>query len=500
VNALLNRVLFDQKSRALFGRFSFWLVIALAAFLRLFNLGYPGKLVFDETYYVKDAWTLWNTGAERSWPQSADAAFEAGHVNGWLADGSFVVHPPLGKWIIGLGMWLFGAQNSFSWRIMVALLSIASVALIMVIAKQLFKSTLWPLVAGFMLAVDGHAIVLGRTALLDGILMFFALLGFFFVLKDQATRDVEAITWRRPWLVYAGLALGAATAVKWSGLYFLAAFGLYVVISDALARRRLNSEPYQIPETAELAPNLTAFSLALLVSKFFRAVVVFLLMVPIAAVTYLASWTGWLTSTGGYDRDSNTNPFLALLKYHQDAYNFHVNLHTPHAYASNPLTWLFDIRPTSFFYEGLSYGQNGCTALDGCSSAITPLGNPFIWLPAAAAVFFLTYLLFTRRDKMAGTILIGIAGGYLPWLAFMNRTVFQFYSIAFLPWMILALVYALSLFIRSRSAEQRLNAIRGVLSYLVVVAAASLFFLPIWIGTWIPYWYWHIHMWIPSWI
>ena len=458
------------------------MVIALAAFLRLFNLGYPSKLVFDETYYVKDAWTLWNTGAERSWPQNADAAFEAGHVNGWLADGSFVVHPPLGKWIIGLGMWLFGAQHSFSWRIMVALLSIASVALIMVIARQLFKSTLWSLVAGFMLAVDGHAIVLGRTALLDGILMFFALLGFFFVLKDQATRDAEAISWRRPWLVYAGLALGAATAVKWSGLYFLAAFGLYVFISDFIQRRKISDgRPTQL-------------------ASFWQALITFALMVPIAAVTYLVSWIGWLTSTGGYDRDSNANPLLALLKYHQDAYNFHVNLHTPHAYASNPLTWLFDIRPTSFFYEGLTYGQNGCTALDGCSSAITPLGNPFIWLPAAAAVFFLTYLLFTRRDKMAGTILIGIAGGYLPWLAFMNRTVFQFYSIAFLPWMILALVYALSLFIRSRRPEQRPNAIRGVLAYLVLVAAASLFFLPIWIGTWIPYWYWHIHMWIPSWI
>ena len=66
------------------------MIIALAAFLRLWNLGYPKKLVFDETYYVKDAWTLWNTGAEKSWPQDANVAFEAGHANTFLNDPSFV--------------------------------------------------------------------------------------------------------------------------------------------------------------------------------------------------------------------------------------------------------------------------------------------------------------------------------------------------------------------------------------------------------------------------
>jgi len=46
------------------------------------------------------------------------------------------------------------------------------------------------------------------------------------------------VLWSRPWLIAAGVTLGAASAVKWSGLYALAVFGLYVVITDALARRR----------------------------------------------------------------------------------------------------------------------------------------------------------------------------------------------------------------------------------------------------------------------
>lgn len=491
--ALLNRVLAGEQTRRRLSKTAPWLVIALAAFLRLWNLGYPNKLVFDETYYVKDAWTLWNTGVEKAWPQNANTAFEAGQVNGYLNDPSFVVHPPLGKWIIGLGMWAFGPQNAFSWRISVALLSIASVALIMVIARILFQTQIWALTAGLLMAIDGHAIVLGRTGLLDGILAFFALLGFYFLLKHLQHRTLGVPSWRQPWLIAAGATLGAATAVKWSGLYFLAAFGLYAVISETIERRQLaeaeaEASQRKLETSAWLRPSLL------------QAAINFLLMVPIAIAVYLGSWSGWLITRAGYDGNSATNPFAALWQYHRDIYNFHVNLHTPHSYASNPLTWLFAIRPTSFFYEGLSSGQGGCVSDSGCSSAITALGNPFIWLPAAASVIFLAYLFFTRRSKVGGLILLGIVAGYLPWLAFMNRTVFQFYAIAFLPWMILALVYVLRMYLHTRSTDELPRALRFVGAYLAVTFGASLFFLPIWIGTWIPYWYWHLHMWIPSWI
>jgi dolichyl-phosphate-mannose--protein O-mannosyl transferase len=492
VIALLNRILAGEKSRRRLSVSAPWLVILLAAFFRLWNLGYPSKLVFDETYYVKDAWTLWNTGSEKAWPQDANTAFESGRVNEFLTDPSFVVHPPLGKWIMGFGMWLFGPNNAFSWRISVALLSIAAVGLIMMIAKILFQTQVWAIATGFLFAIDGHAIVLGRTGLLDGILMFFVLLAFYFLLRHLQTRKLGEPTWAQPWLFAVGITLGAATAVKWSGLYFLAAFGLYVAVSDAIERRQKTESLLSEGKRLKLRDWLIPSSMQALVS--------FTLMVPTALATYLASWAGWLLTTNGYDRNSHENPLISLWQYHLDAYGFHINLHTPHSYASSPLTWLFAIRPTSFFYEGLSEGEGGCISSSGCSSAITALGNPLIWLPAAAAVFLLAYLFITRKSKVVGLILLGIAGGYLPWLAFLNRTVFQFYAIAFLPWMILALIYVIRMFLHTRSQEQLPRAIRIAGGYFGLAFAVSLFFLPIWIGTWTPYWYWHLHMWLPSWI
>lgn len=494
--ALINRLLGDDRGRVVFARIAPWLVIALASVLRLFNLGYPKKLVFDETYYVKDAWTLWNTGAEKAWPADANPLFEAGNSNIFLSDPSYVVHPPLGKWIIGFGMWLFGPENHFSWRISVAILSIAAVGILMLVAKILFKSDFWAVVAGFLFAIDGTAIVMARTGLLDSILMFFVLLAFYFLLRDLGNRDLSKLVWQRPWLLATGLALGAATSVKWSGLYFLAAFGLYVVISEALARKEAGQRHWA------------------LVGIVANGAISFALMVPIALLTYLASWTGWLVTSGGYERswaeDSANSAtgfwsfvptsLQSLWHYHQSAYGFHVGLSTPHSYSSNALTWLIGLRPTSFFYESLSEGQNGCISSGGCSSAITSLGNPLIWIPATLSLIAMVVLFLLKKDRTSGLIALGVLAGYVPWLFFTNRTVFSFYSIAFLPWMILALVYALRLIWISLPTSKRALGQAVIAGYLTLTFGVSLFFLPIWFGTWIPFWYWQIHMWIPSWI
>ena len=80
------------------------LVITLLAFLiRLQNLAYPSNLVFDETYYAKDAWSLLKFGYEREWPNDANASIVAGNSDVIRSTAEFVVHPPLGKWLIARG-------------------------------------------------------------------------------------------------------------------------------------------------------------------------------------------------------------------------------------------------------------------------------------------------------------------------------------------------------------------------------------------------------------
>lgn len=106
------------------------LVALFAGVLRFWNLGSPRKVIFDETYYPKDAWSLLQYGYEGTWAKNANDAL-VGHPPELLLspEHSYVVHPPMGKWLIALGESVFG-MNPFGWRFMVALLGTLSVLLV----------------------------------------------------------------------------------------------------------------------------------------------------------------------------------------------------------------------------------------------------------------------------------------------------------------------------------------------------------------------------------
>ncbi len=180
----------------------------------------------------------------------------------------------------------------------------------------------------------------------------------------------------------------------------------------------------------------------------------FVSVVLVAIAVYLVSWTGWFL--GGDDaylrywaKDNPGTSLLpdalrSLLHYHSEAFHFHRDLSTFHPYRSNPWGWVLLARPVSYFYEGPKKGDMGCQ-VEECSRAITALGTPAIWWAGAIAIFVVGFLWIGRRDWRAGAILAGLAGGYLPWFFFQDRTVYSFYSVAFVPWLVLAVTMCLGL-------------------------------------------------------
>jgi dolichyl-phosphate-mannose--protein O-mannosyl transferase len=488
-------------------------VLAIAAATRLVGLDHPHQIVFDETYYVKDAYTLSHLGYEARWPDGANASFEAGDPDVYLRDGSFVVHPPLGKWIIASGMAAFGTDSAFGWRVGMAVVGVLLVALTTLVARRIFVSTTLVVVAGGLIAIDGNAIVMSRVSLLDTGVAFFALLGAYFALLDRGTSSrwldewVERRTaaglplhwgpvlWWRPWLLAAALAFGCAASVKWNGFFFLAVFGIYTVVSDALLRRRGGVELWGTGTVLRQGP------------------VNFVLLVPLALVVYVTSWWGWFATDGGYYRQwveqqggAAWTGALAWVPttvqnwwhYQVAIYDFNTGLETHHDYMANPLTWLFLVRPTSMHYENLG---------DGTAEAILDIANPFIWWGGTAALVFLVVRVVLRlREGRAvwreAFILTGFAAGYLPWLAYLNRTVFQFYTIAFEPYLVLGLTAALAAVAGSRAdpERRRVAGLTTVGVYLALVMLLSVFFLPLWTGMPAPVWFLQAHYWFRSWI
>jgi len=488
------------------------LVTLFGAFLRFDRLSVPKAIVFDETYYVGDAWGILKHGVEIEHVKNADTLLAQGKTNilaGTQAE--LVAHPPLGKEMIAVGEWLFGL-TPFGWRFSVALIGSLSILLLARIVRRMTRSTLLGCVAGLLMSLDGLELVLSRTAILDIFVMFWVLAAFGLIVIDrdrtrakltaaaaracgQGSEDDEAgpklgVRWL---LVGAGVCLGAATACKWNGVWYIAAFAGLVIAWDLGARRAagysarwrgvLRSDGPWIPLWFAVLP----------------------------AAVYTASWTGWFATPYGYDRNgaafspnhTPTSTLVAWLQYNHWMLQFGLGLTSSQTYMSNPLGWLILARPISFYSSCLPAGA--CGSAGSTEQEVLAIGTPLIWWGATAAVVICLGWWLTRRDWRAGAALLGVAAGWLPWIWFYfhdQRTEFYYYAVAFEPFLIIALTLCLGLIIGPERASPVRRAFGALVTgiYLMAVLANFVYLYPILAAKVIPYTSWLSHMWFHSWI
>src|SRR6478752_908847 len=232
------------------------LVTAFGAFLRFDRLRVPRALIFDETYYAKDAWSILNHGVELTLVNNANTIIQAGHTNifaacdGTSACGEYVVQPEIGKLLIAVGEWLFGL-NSFGWRFASAVFGSLAILLICRIARRMTRSTLLGCVAGLLMSLDGLEFVLSRTGILDIFLMFFVLAAFGCILidRDVSRARLAELVARHPgrpggprlglrrWQLAAGVVLGLAVGTKWNAAWYIVGFAALFLAWETGARR-----------------------------------------------------------------------------------------------------------------------------------------------------------------------------------------------------------------------------------------------------------------------
>jgi dolichyl-phosphate-mannose-protein mannosyltransferase len=489
------------------------LVTAFGTFLRFNRLRVPRALVFDETYYVKDAWSILNHGVELNLVSNANTIIQAGHTNifapcnGTSACGEYVVQPEMGKLLIAAGEWVFGL-NSFGWRFASALFGSLAILLICRIARRMTRSTLLGCIAGLLMSLDGLEFVLSRTGILDIFLMFFVLAAFGCIVID---RDIsraalaEGVARRvggpagprlgiRRWRVAAGIFLGLAVATKWDAAWYIVGFAALGTAWDIGARR--------------------AAGLASFVRGAFRETLwlpVTFVVIPLAV--YLVSWSGWFATGTGYDRDYAQqhgvnipviSPLYSLFEYHLQAISFGVGLKTPHPYQSQPWDWLLVTRPVAFFYECYTgpvagpahYCPSGYTGTEW-SQEVLAIGTPAIWWGSMVALLFCLGWWLLHRDWRAGAVLCGIVAGWAPWFPLVSRTKFYYYALEFEPFLILSIVLCLGLILgpAGASALRRSTGALIVGAYVLCVLLMFWYFYAILAGQVIPYHDWYSHMW-----
>jgi dolichyl-phosphate-mannose-protein mannosyltransferase len=355
-------------------------VLILSAAVRLYQLPIPRTVVFDETYYAKDANSIlhnylgpnpgysWEPGKEISWP-----------------------HPEYGKMAIAVGVALFG-NGSFGWRIVPALAGTILLALVYPTGRRVGLSPPWALLALILAASDFLGIVQSRIATLDVFVALWSVLCIYLALRYVQTGH------RLSWLFLCGIAGGLAFGTKWSGAFAIVAAAAIML----LYRRRSWRQPLG--------------TAALQALRDLALPVVALVVVP--ALLYFASYVVY------FAKGKHTlSQWWALQR---EMWWFNEHLHATHAYASRAWTWIIDYRPVWYYYQR-SGGVHG----------IISMGNPFLWWASVGALAALVILGVVRRRRDEFVLPLIVALLYLPWLS-TTRTSFMYYLTPVAPFLALA--------------------------------------------------------------
>jgi dolichyl-phosphate-mannose--protein O-mannosyl transferase len=465
-------------------------ITGVALIMRLWRITRPHAKVFDEAYYPHDAWNLLHHGVELD-------------ANSHDQSAGFVAHPPLGKWAIALGEAIWG-NNPLGWRFSAAIVGSLSILLMARIARRLFRSTLLGCIAALLLSFDGLEFVQSRTSMLDIFLMFWVLAAFGCLLldRDHGRRRLAAsleaplafsssgpwLGWR-PWRWACGLCLGAAFATKWDGAFWVPVFFVLALFWDAGARRIAGARR-PLP-SAILRDGL--FSL--------------LPFVVLVGAVYVASWAGWFASDGAHawNHDKFVTSGQSWLShdwavvrgwwdYQIQIWDFHKGLDAAHPYLSRPWGWLLLTRPVSYFYST----SGDCGSLS-CSQEVVALGTPALWWAVIPAQIVTLWRAIGRLDWRAGAIAVSFFAGYLPWFYadHRHRTMFLFYMLPALPFMVLAVTLTLGVVLGRAYASTLRHTLGTVVvgAYLLAVISTFGYLYPVLAGKVLTYDQWHRRMW-----
>jgi dolichyl-phosphate-mannose-protein mannosyltransferase len=358
-------------------------IFAIAIFLRTFNIKEPDSLNFDEAHYVPAARILVGLVPH---PGLADWQYiptihKSPDIN--------FSHPPLGKYLIGLGMLAIG-DNPLGWRVTASLFGVIGIIVFFILANALFADFKFAAFASFLLSVDFMHIVQSRIGMLDIIMLLWfqlAMLGATIIVFHPKRLWIGIL------IASAGIGVGIAVKVP------VITAALAALVSVALCTR------YRVQDKFKIS--------------------------ALAAGTSLAVYGFWYFyyASHGYS-------FSEWIQFHYDVVRHVAGPLSQHRYGSHPGQWLLNAKPVWYYFKHIDSFRYG----------IIGFGNPVIWLlliPAFALVLGNAVLNRSTRDRF---LVIWMISSYTP-LIFMlwNRQGFLYHMFLALPVMILILARACQL-------------------------------------------------------
>ncbi|MGH7913756.1 MAG: phospholipid carrier-dependent glycosyltransferase [Candidatus Binataceae bacterium] len=276
-------------------------LVVVAAATRLWHLGHPAAIVFDEVHFVAQA---------RHYIR---------------AEPFLDPHPPLAKLVIAAGILLFG-DHPWSWRIGNALVGTLLVALTYMLGRRMFASRLAGALAASFIICDGMFLVDSRVAVIDIVYVTLAAWSYLLLFRfAEATGPRDRRRTLAAMGITLGLCLGSKLYIPAVTFLLCAGFMVYFIMRSDLA-----------------AP---------LRARGWRAAGALLMVGSLCAVFYIAVftphfWLGWWAGIAD------------LFHYYSDVmwYEHSVEAAT-HPYASPWWSWPLMLRPIAYWQNFPAQGK-----------------------------------------------------------------------------------------------------------------------------------------------
>jgi len=414
----------------------FGLILFFALFTRLFRLGYPAAMYFDEIYHVPAAVLMQNGDFKTPFESTSSVSGEQNTID-WL-------HPPLAKYFQALSISIWGVA-AVAWRLPSVIFSLLTLVVFYFfvrflgknfffkkesLSKKIDSSSNLALIASFFLSLDGLFLVQSRIAMNDVFVLFFVIsavsIYFIYLVK------------KKPLLLFlSGTLFGLALASKWSALWIL----LFLLVKELVVLKNVKKLPFLL------------FSL---------------ILTP--AFIYLLSYLPM------FWQGKDIVDFFLFQK--TILFSQLVNPST-HLYSSDPLTWMLNLRPVWYF---------AAHSTESWVSNIYALNNPILCL-YLVATFLISILFLIKRklNSLTHTVVYLIfflyLFSFLPWL-FFSRIMFIYHYLLALPFLIILLSYFFILFSKKIEDAARKRAV--IFNFLFWPLLFFILFYPHWTAIPVP--------------
>ena len=435
------------------------------------EISYLNSTYFDEVYYARTAYEYTHNIPGFEWS-----------------------HPPLGKIIISIPVYLFGF-SPFTFRLMNNLFGIILIPIMYILAKKIFKNRKWALLGGLLMMFDNFHFAHTRICLIDGIQVTFILLSVLFMknyldLKKKDRFKLKAIN-----LLLSGLFIGCAISTKWNASYIL--IGLAVIFfSHLLKEYKINIIkiikkkltlniilkylklfiiiPISLYFIIFIITNkeisktiIILYSIILLSFYLFRLLKIIIKDKYLLKLTITCIISFILIPVSIYILSYIISPKISYYKdiidMNKMMYYYHSNLNATHPFSSKWYEWPIMLKPVWFYIKDLGNGK---------TMTISDIGNPSIWWFGLVAFIYLIISSLKEKNKNNRFILLFILSSYLPYIL-IGRLMFMYHYFITLPFIMLGIVS----FIKWISEINKTNKIYYL--YLLIIIIVFIIYYPV---------------------